>query len=301
MRHLVSIRDLSLENIHALVDKALSTREDSCPTREGEPVGLIFLEASSRTRVSFECAAHQLRANPILVQESGSSMEKNESLKDTLLIFRSMGIKVFVIRCKSEDQLQGLTQISGVHIINGGDGKREHPTQALLDLTTMRSLYKWEELKGKKLSIVGDLKSSRVAQSWSHLAPMIGIKLKLVAPKEWKPATWGEDCVFSDSLEEGMADADFVMSLRVQKERHNHADALVTEDFVRNFQITEARLPPKALLMHPGPTNWGVELEAGLQSHARSLILLQVKYGVDLRRAVLSEIFESMPPQGTSY
>ena len=292
MRHLVSIRDLDQKTIHELVDKALGPKEDF-PIFEGEKVGLIFLEPSSRTRVSFECAVHDLKAHPILVQESGSSLEKNESLKDTLLIFRSMGIKTFVIRCKDKDDLLSLTQVSGVSIINGGDGKREHPTQALLDLTTLRSLYKWSELEGKSLSIVGDLKSSRVAQSWSYLAPLVGLNLRLVSPKEWKPESWGTEAKYYDSLAEGIGGADFVMSLRVQKERHNAAEAAVTERFVKDFQITEKKLPPKALLMHPGPTNWGVELEEGLQRYSQSLILKQVKHGVDLRRSVLSAILSA--------
>lgn len=292
MRHLVSIRDLDQLTIHDLVDKALGPKEDF-PIFEGEKVGLIFLEPSSRTRVSFECAVHDLKAHPILVQESGSSLEKNESLKDTLLIFRSMGIKNFVIRCKDKDDLPSLTQISGISIINGGDGKREHPTQALLDLTTLRSLFKWKDLEGKTLSIVGDLKSSRVAQSWSYLAPLVGIKLRLVSPPEWKPETWGNDADYSDTLLEGISGADFVMSLRVQKERHNEAEAAVTERFVNDFQITEKRLSPKAFLMHPGPTNWGVELEPSLQRYANSLILKQVKHGVDLRRSVLSYMLQS--------
>jgi len=274
------------------VDKALTPKEDF-PLFDEEKVALIFLEPSSRTRVSFECAVHDLKAHPILVQESGSSLEKNESLKDTLLIFRSMGIRTFVIRCRDKDDLASLTQISGISIINGGDGKREHPTQALLDLTTLRSLFPWKDIEGKTLSIVGDLKSSRVAQSWSYLAPLVGIKLRLVSPAEWKPEGWGKDASYFDRLAEGIAGADFVMSLRVQKERHDSAEAAVGDRFMKEFQINEAKLGPKAFLMHPGPTNWGVELDPALQKYSNSLILKQVKHGVDLRRAVLSQILSA--------
>lgn len=292
MRHLVSIRDLNTKIIHELVEKALSPKEDF-PLFDSEKVALIFLEPSSRTRVSFECAVHDLKAHPILVQESGSSLEKNESLKDTLLIFRSMGIRTFVVRCKDNDDLVALSQISGISLINGGDGKREHPTQALLDLTTLRSLYKWKELEGKSLALVGDLKSSRVAQSWSYLAPLVGIKLRLVSPFDWKPETWGQEASFFDRLEDGISGADFVMSLRVQKERHSATESEVTERFVRDFQINQANLGSSAFLMHPGPTNWGVELNPELQKHPKSLILKQVKHGVDLRRAVLSHIMSA--------
>ncbi len=292
MRHLVSIRDLNTETIHELVDKALGPKEDF-PLFDEEKVALIFLEPSSRTRVSFECAVHDLKAHPILVQESGSSLEKNESLKDTLLIFRSMGIRTFVIRCRDKDDLPSLTQISGISIINGGDGKREHPTQALLDLTTLRSLFQWKDIEGKTLSIVGDLKSSRVAQSWSYLAPLVGIQLRLVSPPEWKPEGWGKELAHFDRLDEGIKGADFVMSLRVQKERHNSAEASVSERFVKDFQINEAKLGSKAFLMHPGPTNWGVELDPALQKYSNSLILKQVKHGVDLRRSVLSQILSA--------
>lgn len=300
MRHLVSIRDLSTEDIRGLVDQAVGSEKENeqggpneIHSRPGELVGLVFLEASSRTRVSFECAAHALEAKPILVQQAGSSLEKSESLKDTILIFRSMGIKVFVVRCKSENDLLELTKISGVSIINAGDGKREHPTQALLDLTTLRSLYSWEKLAGKTLCIIGDLKNSRVAQSWSLLAPKVGIKLKLASPEGWKP-DWGKDFEHSTNLREGIKGADFIMSLRVQKERHSGPSDTITQEFVNEFQMTENKLPAKALLMHPGPVNWGVELADDLQNHAQSLILLQVKYGVNLRKAVLSKIFDAL-------
>ncbi|MEZ4813741.1 MAG: aspartate carbamoyltransferase catalytic subunit [Bdellovibrionota bacterium] len=292
VRHLVSIQDLNTATIHEIVDKALTSKED-LPLFNDEKVALIFLEPSSRTRVSFECAVHDLKAHPILVQESGSSLEKNESLKDTLLIFRSMGIRTFVIRCKDKDDLRELTQISGVSIINAGDGKREHPTQALLDLTTLRSLFSWKDLESKELAIVGDLKSSRVAQSWSYLAPLVGIKLRLISPTEWKPDSWGQSAAYFDRLEDGLSGADIVMSLRVQKERHSSAESAVTERFVRDFQMNEAKLGSKAFLMHPGPTNWGVELDPALQKYSNSLILKQVKHGVDLRRAVLSHILSA--------
>jgi aspartate carbamoyltransferase catalytic subunit len=132
-----------------------------------------------------------------------------------------------------------------------------------------------------------------VAQSWSYLAPLVGLKLRLVSPPEWKPESWGAEAAYSDSLAGGLAGADFVMSLRVQKERHNAAESAVTERFIKDFQITEKKLPPKALLMHPGPTNWGVELEESLQRYSNSLILKQVKHGVDLRRSVLSSILSA--------
>ena len=293
MRHLVSIRDLDSENVKSLVDKALGPL-NHLNVYPGEFVGLIFLEPSSRTRVSFECAAHSLNVNPIFLEESGSSLEKEETLRDTILNFRSMGIRVFVIRCRDEKQLAELQNLSGVKIINGGDGKREHPTQALLDLTTLRSFYSWDQLKGKTLSIVGDLKSSRVAQSWSELAPMVGLNLRLISPLSWKP-DWGKNWEYFSSLKKGLEGADFVMALRVQKERQNLDDKEATADFIKNFQLKAEHLSKEMMFMHPGPVNWGVELNEELQSNPRSLILLQVKYGVDLRRALLSEFFEALP------
>lgn len=292
MRHLVSIRDLDQKTIHDLVDKALGNPED-LPIFDGEKVLLLFLEASSRTRVSFEVATHDLKAKPILVQEQGSSLEKNETLQDTLLNFRSMGLRTFVIRCKEKDDLLSLCNISGVSIINAGDGKREHPTQALLDLTTLRSFFSWKGLEKKTLAIVGDLKSSRVAQSWSLLAPLVGLKLRLVSPPEWRPQSWGSEHSYFDKLKDGVVGADFVMSLRVQKERHDAAESAVTDRFIQGFQLNANNLSSGAFLMHPGPVNWGVELHAELQKHSNSLILKQVKHGVDLRRALLAEILSA--------
>ena len=293
MRHLVSIRDLNSEKVKSLVNKALEPL-NHLNVYPGEFVGLIFLEPSSRTRVSFECAAHSLHVSPIYLEERGSSLEKEETIRDTILNFRSMGIRVFVLRCRDEKQLLDLQNISGLKIINAGDGKREHPTQALLDLTTLRSFYSWEQLVGKTICIVGDLKSSRVAQSWSELAPMVGLKLRLVSPKSWRP-DWGKNWEHVSSLREGIEGSDFVMSLRVQKERHSAEDKEATADFIKNYQLKSEHLSKERMFMHPGPVNWGIELHEELQSHPRSLILLQVKYGVDLRRALLSEFFEALP------
>ena len=293
MRHLLSIEGLVSDQVKSLVDKALEPL-NHLNVFPGEFIGLIFLEPSSRTRVSFEVASHLLNVKPIYVEERGSSFEKNETLRDTILNFRSMGIKVFVIRCKDEKQLLELQAISGVKIINAGDGKREHPTQALLDLTTLRSFYSWEQLKGKNLAIVGDLKSSRVAQSWSHLARLVGINLRLICPPRWKPE-WGTEWPHFSVLKEGLSGCDFVMSLRVQKERHESVDKETTNDFIKKFQLKAEHLTKQMMFLHPGPVNWGVELSEELQSHPQSLILLQVKYGVDLRRALLSEFFEALP------
>ncbi len=293
MRHLVSIGDLDSEKVKSLVNKALEPL-NHLDVYPGEFLGLIFLEPSSRTRVSFECAAHSLNVKSIFLEEKGSSLEKEETLKDTILNFRSMGIRVFVLRCRDEKQLAELQKLSGVKIINAGDGKREHPTQALLDLVTLRTFYSWEQLKEKTLAIVGDLKSSRVAQSWSKLAPLVGINLRLISPVNWKPE-WGGEWKHFSSLAEGLSGADFVMSLRVQKERHSVEEKAVTADFIKNFQLKAEHLGKEMMFMHPGPVNWGVELHEELQLHPRSLILLQAKYGVDLRRALLSEFFEALP------
>ena len=298
MRHLISIDDLTEDEIKELVDLALGLPENFFP-KPGEPVALIFLEPSSRTRVSFELAALQLEAKPILIQENGSSLEKNETLTDTLLIFRSMGVRVFVVRCKSENQLTELKKISGISVISGGEGRREHPTQALLDLVTLRSLVAWDSLSGKTLAIVGDLKNSRVARSWFLLAPKVGVKLKLVSPAEWKPVWCATGEHFTD-LKTGLKGADFVMALRVQRERHDAdsgQDSLnqLIEAYVRDFQIQAHHLQPNAFLLHPGPVNWGVELADNLKTHPQSLILLQVKFGVALRKAVLSKVFDALP------
>lgn len=293
MRHLVSIEGLLSEQVIGLVDKALEPL-NHLNVFPGEFIGLIFLEPSSRTRVSFECAAHLLNVKAVYVEEKGSSLEKDETLKDTILNFRSMGIKVFVVRCKDEKELLELQNISGVKIINAGDGRREHPTQALLDLATLRSFYSWKQLKEKTLAIIGDLKSSRVAQSWSKLAPLVGINLRLISPLTWKPE-WGGEWKHFSSLAEGLSGADFAMSLRVQKERHSEEEKAVTADFIKNFQLKAEHLGKEMMFMHPGPVNWGVELHEELQSDPQSLILLQAKYGVDLRRALLSEFFEALP------
>lgn len=295
MKSLVSIDDLSPENVRSLVDRALDPHK-TLADLNAEPVSLIFLEPSTRTRVSFECAVHGLNGRPIVIQENGSSFEKEETLKDTLLNLKAMGIRVHIIRCKAENEITKLAK-EGFHVVNGGDGTREHPTQALLDLTTLKSLTpKWDDLNKKTLCIVGDLRSSRVARSWAALAPKVGINLRLCSPAAWKPWHWGEGTFHTEKLKEAIEGADFVMALRVQKERHSGDSlGLHLEDYVRDFQISRNNLASNALLMHPGPINWGVELNSDLQNDNRSIIMLQVKMGLSLRKVVLSQIFESLP------
>lgn len=281
---LLRIEDLDNSRIKKIIETAYKKlRAEKISLRKGKskPVALIFAEASTRTRVSFQRAARMSALDTYLIESSSSSIAKGEDLKDTVLNLQAMGIENFVVRTSSTEELLALRDLN-VGVINAGDGVGEHPSQALLDLLCLYSKSKasWGGVQNKTICIVGNLSHSRVVNSWIALAKALGIKLRLVSPPAWAPQ---DKTLWTSDLSEGLAGADVVMALRVQKER------LVDVSLdPAAYQITESLLKGRPL-MHPGPINWGVELAPSLRSYENSWILDQVRCGLYLRATLLNE------------
>jgi aspartate carbamoyltransferase catalytic subunit len=215
-----------------------------------------------------------------------------------MLNLHAMGCEVFILRASADVDIESLRSFSVGPLINAGAGMMEHPTQALLDLATIWNKTagrSWEALKKQRWVMVGDLKRSRVAGSWSALAEMLGLDLHFVSPPEWAPETLGPGQTWTDNLEKGLAGATGLISLRVQKERLAEGQTWKPEElaaYVKNYQITAKHLQKGdgLWMMHPGPVNWGVELEASLLNYDKSLILEQVAHGMKIRSRLLYDL-----------
>lgn len=246
----------------------------------------LFLENSTRTRLSFEMAAKRLGAEVINMTTEGSAIKKGESFVDTLKTLNAMRPDVFVIRHSEEGSARKAADILECPVINGGDGTNEHPTQAVLDALTLRRHFK--RLEGLNVTICGDILHSRVAHSNGLLLKKMGANIKWVGPRELLPASLDNATA---SMEEGLKDADAVMVLRIQKERLQKSLAFTEETYFRDYGLTAERLAlarPEAVILHPGPMNRGVEIEAALADDPkRSLITTQVEMGVAVRMACL--------------
>lgn len=298
-KHLLSVRDLSASQIERLIETAVVDGVPvSVPAPQEGAVALIFMEPSTRTRVSFELAAKGLGRNTTLLSFRESSLSKDETLRDTLLNLQSLGCEAFVIRASAEVDIDALRNFEGGAIVNAGAGVKEHPTQALLDLATIWNLAanrSWKEVRAQKWVIVGDLKHSRVAGSWARMAKIMDLNISWVSPADWEPDFLAEGQLWSDDLEGSLKDATGVIALRVQKERFGHGeswDARALTSYIRDYQVTPAQMNVgKGLwLMHPGPVNWGIELEASLVNYGKSLIHDQVAHGLRLRSRLLFDL-----------
>ncbi len=297
---LLDIERLSAAEITALLTdahKMEAARKDREARRRlgnqfsGKRVALLFYEASTRTRVSFEYASKTLGAMTTIVSAAYSSIEKGESLLDTGYTLRALGTDVIVMRHPASGAPHLLAEYLGAPVINAGDGMHEHPTQALLDAYTI--LKHRPSLKGLRLALVGDIFHSRVARSNIHLLSKFGAKITLCGPPALLPevaATLVPGLTIERDLGKALRGADVVMMLRVQKERLSGLN-LDPLEYVANYQLTAERLQkakPGALVMHPGPMVRGMEITAEVADSARSLILEQVANGVPVRMAVLA-------------
>lgn len=246
----------------------------------------VFLENSTRTRLSFEMAAKRLGADVINMTTEGSSLKKGESFDDTLKTINAMLHDIMVIRSAEEGAAQRAAELLDCPILNAGDGRREHPTQALLDALTLRRRF--GGLEGLKVTICGDILHSRVAHSNTFLLEKMGANVNFVAPPEFTPQGLA-NC--TTDIDSGIKDADAVMVLRIQKERLQDKMSFTTEDYFKTYGLSEARMQhakKDAVIMHPGPMNRGVEIDAALADDpARSLITQQVEMGVAVRMACL--------------
>ena len=295
-KDLLDVTQLTVEETVHLLDLAeqfheVNTRSvKKVPTLRGKGVVLFFAEDSTRTKTSFDMAGKRLSADTFSLGKSGSSMNKGETLKDTALTLEAMNPDAIVIRHRSSGAAQFLGERLKCSIINAGDGWHAHPTQALLDLFSLRRYWQGK-LKGKSLLIMGDLGHSRVARSNVHLLTKMGVNVRLWAPRTLLPAgisRWPAT-VYGD-LAEALRDVDGVMCLRLQRERMAAGLMPDISEYSSIFCLNRKMMElakPGAPVMHPGPINRGTDIGADLADSVESLILAQVNAGVAIRMAVL--------------
>ncbi len=307
--HLLSVRDLTRESAIKILDTALELSRSSdgnikkLPTLRGRAIVNLFYEDSTRTRISFETAAKRLSADVINFSAKGSSVSKGESLKDTALTLQAMGADAVIIRHWASGAPQRLAHSGWIKgpVINAGDGTHEHPTQALLDAFTMRERFGslGSGLDGLNVGIVGDILHSRVARSNVFLLHLLGARVRLIAPPTLLPVgieLW--PCDLSYRLDQSMNDLDVVMSLRIQKERMDQGFLPSEREFSRHYGLNADRLSmlkSGSVIMHPGPMNRGVEIDAASADSEQSLITNQVTNGIFIRMAVLYLLLAGIP------
>ncbi len=293
-RHLLGIDALSADDILFLLDEAEPWIEFNRGARKADSrlAGLtqfnLFFENSTRTLFSFEVAGKRLGAQVANFHPGGSSVRKGESLIDTALTLGAMRPDVMIVRHGETGAPHQVAEVAQCPVINAGDGTGEHPTQALLDALTIRR--RKGRIEGLEVAICGDIRHSRVAGSNIRLLPRLGARVRLVASPDLLPADDRGLATFTD-MDEGLADADVVMMLRIQRERMEGDPAADPADFHARYGLTMKRLEraaPDAIVMHPGPMNRGVEIDGDVADHpTRSAIREQVEIGVAVRMAVL--------------
>jgi aspartate carbamoyltransferase catalytic subunit len=294
MRHLLSIEDLDRAAIERICDRAASFSEvaereiKKVPALRGRTVLNLFYEASTRTRSSFELAAKRLSADVVNFAVSGSSVEKGESLKDTVLTLGAHRPDAIVIRTPWAGAAALVTRWTDAAIVNAGDGKHEHPTQALLDVHTLRR--RLGAIDGADIWIVGDVLHSRVARSNILAFQTMGAKVTVCGPPTLIPrGIEALGCDVRYDLGE-LSQADVVYALRMQHERMDQAWVPSLREYAALFQVNGRRLHPRQVLMHPGPVNRGVELSGEVVDAPLALIAQQFEAGVVVRMAVLYEV-----------
>jgi len=294
-RHIIDMSDLTVDDIRLILDTADSFKEvnerriKKLPTLRGRTVVNLFLEPSTRTRTSFEIAAKRLSADGINFSASTSATVKGESLADTAETLSAMACDLVIIRHKYAGAPRILARHMDTHVINGGDGRHQHPTQALLDLYTMRD--RLGRLDGLTVGIVGDIANSRVAGSLIPALRAVGARPIVVAPPTLLPARpdiLGAEV--ADSLDDVLPELDVAYLLRIQMERAEGMPFPSLREYARLFGVNARRLAlmkPDAIVMHPGPMNRGVEISADVADSDRSLVLDQVNAGVAVRMAAM--------------
>jgi aspartate carbamoyltransferase catalytic subunit len=294
MKHLLSIEELGRDEMERFLDRAASFAEVSgreikkVPALRGRTVVNLFYEASTRTSSSFDLAAKRLSADVVSVRSAGSSVDKGESLKDTVQTLSAYDPAAIVIRSPHVGAAHLVAGWTPASVINAGDGKHEHPTQALLDVYTLRR--RLGRLDGARIWIVGDVLHSRVARSNIIAFGRMGAKVTVAGPPTLLPrGVEALGCEVATTLD-GLGEADVVYALRMQNERMTEAYLPSLREYVARYQIDGRRLGPRQLLMHPGPVNRGVELSPDVIDSPQALIGEQVGAGVVVRMAVLFEL-----------
>jgi aspartate carbamoyltransferase catalytic subunit len=294
MKHLLAVEYLTREDIERICERADSFAEvgrrdiKKVPTLRGRTIVNLFYESSTRTSSSFELAAKRLSADVVTIKAAGSSVDKGESLKDTVHTLSAYDPAAIVIRSPRAGAADLVTRWTEATVINAGDGKHEHPSQALLDVYTLRR--RLGSLDGKRIWIVGDVLHSRVARSNLLAFGIMGARVTVCGPPTLIPRgieTLG--CEVAYSLD-GLGEADVVYALRMQRERMADSFVPSMREYAARYQIDLRRLSARQLLMHPGPVNRGVELSPEAIASPNSLITEQVESGLVVRMAILYEL-----------
>ncbi len=299
MQHFLTTESLDRDQLIAILDTAESfTSVDGrnikkVPLLRGKTIVNLFFEASTRTRTTFELAAKRLSADVLNINVNSSATVKGESLLDTLRNLEAMHIDMFIIRHHNSGAAEFLTQhISpGISVINAGDGRHAHPTQAMLDMFTIRRVK--GEFANLRVAIVGDLLHSRVARSQIHALRTLGAKeIRVIAPRTLLPSHIEDlGVVAYQNIERGIKNVDVIIMLRLQKERMQGALLPSQHEYYHLFGLTRDRLAmaaADAMVMHPGPINRGVEISSAVADGEQSVILQQVSYGIAVRMAIMS-------------
>jgi aspartate carbamoyltransferase catalytic subunit len=297
-RHLLSVADLTADDVQRLLgtaktfESALDREVKKLPTLKGRLVVNLFYEASTRTSSSFELAAKRLSADTLTVKSAGSSVDKGESLKDTAQTLGAYDPDVIVIRHPQIGAPQLVARVTGAHVVNAGDGKHQHPTQALLDLYTIQQEF--GRLDGLHVAVVGDVLHSRVARSLLQAFALVGVHCTLVGPPALLPR--GLDAEMTTDID-AIRDADVVYVLRMQQERMeagaNYVPSL--REYAARWGITPERLRAGQKVMHPGPMNRGVEIDPRVADSVDALVETQVRSGLVTRMAVLYDVLTGGP------
>jgi aspartate carbamoyltransferase catalytic subunit len=295
VRHLISIADLERDDVERILAAAesLSAPHERLSTLKGKLVLSLFFESSTRTSSSFELAAKRLSADVMAFKAAGSSVEKGESLKDTVLTLAQYDPHAIVVRHPRIGAPELVARHSGAVVVNAGDGKRAHPTQALLDLFTMRQAL--GRLDGLHVAVVGDVLHSRVARSLIQALGLVGAHTTLVGPPTLLPR--GIEAMGCETATDiaAIGDADVIYLLRMQRERMESAFVPSLREYAARWGITPERVRPGQRVMHPGPINRGVEIDARVADSPASLVLDQVRAGLAVRMAVLQELLVQRP------
>lgn len=301
---LITLNNIDKSNIDILFSEALKLKSNFIKYQRTSGVyhsgyrgtaALLFFEPSTRTRFSFEAACSRAGYHPLILDGGvGTSIEKGETLEDTIFNIQALKPLFFVIRCNDLVDLAQLESELDVPLINAGWGKQGHPTQALLDALTIFEKYK--SIENKNILFVGDIKHSRVVSSHLELCKKLNYNVGFCAPEEFFPLSVPGSVQTFKKLNEALGWADAVIALRVQKERHDNENIFLLEDYRENFGLNSVSLRAlknTSLIMHPGPVNYGVEIELDILKDARCMILKQVENGVFLREALIRKIFDN--------
>lgn len=298
MRHLLTTEGLDRATLESYLDDAEAFVEvlgrpiPKVPALRGKTVATMFFEPSTRTRMSFEKAAKALSADTVSFSPGTSALKKGESLKDTVLTIKAMGVHAMVVRHSHTGAAWRIADWAGVPVVNGGDGQHQHPTQALLDCLTLRRRF--GTLDGLRIGIVGDIRHSRVARSDVFAMETLGAEVTLVSPPTLLPLdTTGWPVETTSNLDDVLTELDAVYLLRVQAERGGASVFPSYAEYRHRFGMTRERfdrLKPDTVVLHPGPMIRGVEIDAAVADDPRALVLDQVANGVAVRMAVLFQL-----------